>query len=276
MRRLAWVIVVTAALVGMAVFSLGVFWAFTPPAGYQFSPRGEQTAEQEAPQEPLPEPSLPAPAPQPLAPPAEQASPKQVWTILALGDSVAAGAGVETGQGYPHRLAELWQNQRGEETVVINLARNGASTGEILERAKAILPTGSIILVSAGGNNILQALIQGASLQDLPALTETYRVQMEELVTVLTQQQPDSTILLLGLYNPFNQWLPQGLGGWPDSWNQVITALAAGHPRVKVVPVADILAQEGNLSFDLIHPSPQGHQHIAERHLQVLQTSNWP
>lgn len=276
MRTLAWVLVVAAALMGLAVFSLGVFWAFTPPAGYHFSPPGEHTAEQEAPQEPLPEPSLPVPAPQTPVPPAEQAPPKPVWTILALGDSVAAGAGVDAGQGYPHRLAELWQNQRGEETVVINLARNGASTGETLELAKRKLPTAPIILVSAGGNNILQALIQGASLQELPTLTEAYRTHMEQLVATLTQQQPDSTIMLLGLYNPFSQWLPQGLGGWPESWNQVLAELAAESPRVKLVPVADILAQEGNLSFDLVHPSPQGHQHIAERHLQVLKTINWP
>jgi hypothetical protein len=109
--------------------------------------------------------------------------------------------------------------------MVLNLARNGARTGETLEMASRNLPAASIILVSAGSNNILQALIQGASLQELLTLKETYMLQMEQLVTVLTQQQPDSTILLLGLYIPFSQWLPQGLGGWPESWNQVLADL---------------------------------------------------
>jgi len=75
-------------------------------------------------------------------------------TVLALGDSLTAGAGAEAGEAYPEVLASLtgW--------AVVNAGVGGDTSAQALARLPALLETHrpALVLLGIGGNDLLRRL----------------------------------------------------------------------------------------------------------------------
>ena len=70
------------------------------------------------------QPKADAPAPRPAAQPAAAAQPDGRRVIVAFGDSLSAGFGVDAGQGYPDFLQKLL-DRRGLRYRVVNAGSSG-------------------------------------------------------------------------------------------------------------------------------------------------------
>ena len=101
-------------------------------------------------------------------------------TILAFGDSLTAGVGVEPPQSYPSVLSELSGRQ------VINAGVSGEVTAAGLERLPEVLdqtkPT--VLILLEGGNDILRNQDLEATKQNLAAMIELAQERDVEVVLV--------------------------------------------------------------------------------------------
>lgn len=81
--------------------------------------------------------------------------------IVALGDSLFAGYGLEPGQSYPARL-EAALRARGINARIVNAGVSGDTTADGLQRLDFILNSQPrrpvLVLVSLGGNDMLRAV----------------------------------------------------------------------------------------------------------------------
>lgn len=93
--------------------------------------------------------------------------------IVALGDSLFAGYGLEPGQSYPARL-EAALRARGINAKIVNAGVSGDTTADGLQRldfALNSLPKPPVlVIVSLGGNDMLRAVPPGQTRANLDAL----------------------------------------------------------------------------------------------------------
>jgi lysophospholipase L1-like esterase len=241
---------------------------------------------------------------QPMAPlPARTAAAPSTttWSIVALGDSITQGTGDDRG-GYAARVAAALRREGKEEAVTFtNLAVAGLETNEILAtvsapEARRQLASATLVLLSAGGNDLSHGLRRSGPDNDDPARDgdgdssdspfppAATRLQAQRNLTqILTQLQtlaPHATVRLLGLYNPFGVQPADApaaraqLRAQLRVWNDMIETAAVPFDNVVVVPVADLFAARGDLlAGDRYHPGPKGHELIADRVLATLPES---
>jgi len=85
------------------------------------------------------------------------------WTALALGDSVATGAGCDC-RPYPDRYASLVTARTGVPTTVVNRADNGLTSADLRDRVEhdptlaGELGRSDIVTVTIGANDLGDAL----------------------------------------------------------------------------------------------------------------------
>ncbi|MEN9682284.1 MAG: hypothetical protein RLZZ427_35 [Pseudomonadota bacterium] len=93
--------------------------------------------------------------------------------ILAMGDSLFAGYGLEPGQSYPARL-EAALRARGVNARIVNAGVSGDTTADGLQRLDFALNSlphpPALVIVSLGGNDMLRAVPPGETRANLDAL----------------------------------------------------------------------------------------------------------
>ncbi|CAG9622845.1 GDSL-type esterase/lipase family protein [Sutcliffiella rhizosphaerae] len=147
-------------------------------------------------------------------PPVIAESPREL-TYVALGDSLTAGLGSskENHLRIHGFVPQFTKYLRKDNTITVeNYGIPGLTSTGLLALLRADeglqnrIKTADIISVSIGGNDFLQTL--GAFSEDesgtplelrLDILERTY----EEIYKQLRSHNPDTTIILLGLYNPY-------------------------------------------------------------------------
>ncbi len=157
------------------------------------------------------------------------AEPKaQTFSMVTLGDSIAAGYGLETPE--EQRYSALTAQQLTDETVIWqdhNYAVSGDTADRMLKRlenGRAVrLPSADVITISIGANHMLQpfAAFYGVWLsEDLQASSQTdraftemetsiaeglaaFETQLPLIYEHITDRNPDAQIILLTVYNPF-------------------------------------------------------------------------
>jgi acyl-CoA thioesterase-1 len=165
-------------------------------------------------------------------------------TILALGDSLFAGYGVDPGQSYPARL-ESALRARGINAKIVNAGVSGDTTAAGLERLdfvlKSINPPPALVIVSLGGNDMLRGLP--------PAQT---RANLEELLTRLDQHRVP--VLLMGMLSAPN-WGPEQA----QAFNAIYPDLAKKH-GAGLVPffLQAVIDKPALRQADRIHPTAEG------------------
>jgi acyl-CoA thioesterase-1 len=164
--------------------------------------------------------------------------------ILAFGDSLFAGYGLEDGQGYPEVLQAALR-QRGINARVIDSGVSGDTSAAGLQRVEFVLDgleiPPDLAIVELGGNDLLRGIS--------PAETR------ENLSAILTElQQRDIPMLLMGMRAPPN------LGeAYVAEFDAIYPELAERYGAALVPfllePVYD---QPQLIQGDRIHPTAEG------------------
>ncbi len=147
-------------------------------------------------------------------PPAIAESPKHI-TYIAIGDSLTAGLGSseENHLRIHGFVPQFTKYLRDEHNVIVeNYGIPGLSSTGLLalltadEALQNRLKTAGVISVSIGGNDFLQTIRSVPESEDESALNlrmEILKRTYQETYKLLRDLNPDATIILLGLYNPY-------------------------------------------------------------------------
>lgn len=162
--------------------------------------------------------------------------------IVGLGASLIAGYGVNESE----RFMNLVGNELDQD--VLNLGVSGDTSAQILNRLNLVPPDASIVVVSAGGNDIIKRLPIADTRQNLMLITERLSAN-GSIVLLLDVRGP----LLFGDYKSFYR------------------DVASQNDRVILVSnIFDGIITDPSLMIDTIHPNAAGHQLFADRILTVI------
>ena len=183
--------------------------------------------------------------------------------LAVLGDSVAHGAGDETGRGIAGNLAQQLNAH------VSNLGINGARTTDVLRllqtpAANKAISNADAVVVSIGGNDLYGDSVARLLAAVWPALHMTPTLdRVAAIVTRLHTINPAARIYLLGLFDPYRR--PE-LDRQVAIWDSSLIARFADDADVDVVRIADLFTYTSRLSsLDHFHPGAAGYAAIATR-----------
>jgi len=175
------------------------------------------------------------------------------YTILALGDSLSAGYGLNKGESFPAQLEKKMLDE-GHDIRMINAGVSGDTTKGGLARLNwALADKPDMVIVELGANDGLRGLD--------PALMQ------DNLDKILSQlKQRNIKVLLAGMYAPPNFGEDYG-----QKYNEVFPALAKRH-NVTLYPFfLDGVAGIPKLNLeDGIHPTKEGIAIIVKRILPYV------
>lgn len=164
--------------------------------------------------------------------------------IVALGDSLFAGYGVEPGQSYPARL-EAALRAKGVNARITNAGVSGDTTSGGLQRADFVLNSlkapPALVIVSLGGNDMLRGLPPAETRKNLDAL----------LAKLAARKVP---VLLMGMLAAPNWGEGQG-----KAFNAIYPDLAKQY-GAGLVPffLEPVVGKPELVQADHIHPTAAG------------------
>ncbi|HEY0157336.1 MAG TPA: GDSL-type esterase/lipase family protein [Thermoanaerobaculia bacterium] len=192
--------------------------------------------------------------------------------VVAIGDSLAYGAGDETGEGIAGRLEDELRARGVQRVEAVNLGVNGAQTGDVLsrlrqDRVRKALAKADAVVLSIGANDLFRS---GQSREDILRapfeVAERILGRIQTIVTEIHAINPTARILLLGGYNPvprhqYASMINQYLG----LWDGALAARFEGDARVAVVKMNDIVTPQRLSRYDSFHPGSAAYHEAAKR-----------
>ena len=177
-------------------------------------------------------------------------------TLLVLGDSLAAGYGVDPSESYPAVL-QKWLQAMRLPVDVANAGVSGDTTAGGLRRLDWQLRRRiDVLLVALGGNDGLRGIAPASTRSNLLAIVAKARARY-----------PDVAILIAGMQMPPNMGAE-----YTREFRDVFPAVAR---EAKATLVPHLLEGVGGKPEfnqpDLIHPTPRGHEIVASNVWQVLE-----
>lgn len=178
--------------------------------------------------------------------------------VLFLGNSLSAGYGVQPEQAFPSLIQEKIDSL-GWRFEVVNAGSSGDTSAGGLNRIEWLLDRNLAVLVlELGGND---------GLRGLP--TDVTRENLRQIIERTREHHPEAHILLAGMQIPPNMG-----SGYARRFREIFSDLAEKED-VDLIPF--LLEGVGGIralnQADGIHPTPRGHQIIAEtvwNHLQPI------
>ncbi|AJD89823.1 GDSL-like lipase/acylhydrolase [Jeotgalibacillus malaysiensis] len=202
-------------------------------------------------------------------------TPERGQELVALGDSLTYGVGDQSGAGYAENLEEVVNENREEPLTVYNYGIPGQQTDGLLaqledEEVKATLKNAEYFTVFIGTNDLIKT--NGGDLNPLyddriQTGKEDYEKNLEEILTILREENPEAPILFLGLFNPYpeNEEIQQII----DDWNNLSKSMVEEYPRVKFIATDGILKEKSTEYFsDALHPNEKGYELITKRMIE--------
>ncbi|MEO8035443.1 MAG: GDSL-type esterase/lipase family protein [Acidobacteriota bacterium] len=250
-RALAWYLPLLAAIVAAVTFGYG-FVSFV---------RGDTGSTADF---------LPAPR-------ATSATQASVIVPLVMGDSLARGAGDETGLGIGGRLTDELRRRRIASRPSVNVAVNGAKTADLLRQldsrnVRTLIAQSNAIIISIGGNDLWGGTDWRRSAPADPDAAMTAVLdRIDQILKIVRQSNPKARIFLIGLYNPFAA-TPGGpmLTALVNRWNGRLLERFGSDPNFTLVATADLFSHRERLSLDHFHPGGEGYGLIAGRIAESL------
>lgn len=183
-------------------------------------------------------------------PPGEAAppsAPRSIGTIVAVGDSLTAGLGVNEAEAYPAQL-ENKLRAAGYEWKVINAGISGETSSGTLSRINwAMKLRPDIVILETGANDGLRGID--------PAVT---RKNIDETVRILKQQ--NVTVVLAGMQMVRNLGLE-----FTKRFADIYPSLAKKHGLILVPFFLQGVAGDPSLNQpDGIHPTAEGYRIITK------------
>lgn len=168
--------------------------------------------------------------------------------MVVLGDSLAAGYGVERGEGWPERVAARI-DKAGLPFDIVNAGVSGDTTAGGLRRLDWILrqPV-DVLVVELGGNDGLRGIPPNSTRSNLVAIIRRTRARW-----------PSSTVVIAGMQ------MPPSMGAEHAETFRKVFPDVAREEKAELIP--HLLEGVGGVpelnQDDLIHPTPAGHELVA-------------
>lgn len=173
--------------------------------------------------------------------------------IVAFGDSITAGYGVEPGKSFPDDLQRLIDSA-GYKYRIVNMGVSGDTTTDGLERMPSVIALHpAIVIVEFGGNDGLRGQPVSASKNNLSAIIDG-----------LTKG--GAKVVLAGMTLPRN-YGPEYIA----AFDRIFRELAA-EKKVTLIPfVLDGVGGNASLTQpDGLHPTAEGAQIVAQNVMKYL------
>ncbi len=176
-------------------------------------------------------------------------------TVVVLGDSIAAGHGIDPSEAFP-ALLQKEIDRAGLSYDVINAGVSGDTTAGGVRRVNWILrrPV-DVLVVELGGNDGLRGLPLEATRSNLVAIIETAR-----------SRRPGIQVVLAGMQ------MPPNLGSdYTRRFREIYPEVATAKHIPLIAYLLEGVGGRPELNqADLIHPTARGHQVIAENVWTIL------
>ena len=203
-----------------------------------------------------PAPSMDAPGPvsaqdaEPADPPGAHPEAAPDATVLFLGNSLSAGAGVDPGDAFP-ALARRRMDSLGWNVRIINGGLSGETSAGGLRRIDWYLERHAVdvLVLELGGND---------GLRGVPI--EVTRSNLRAIVRKARAANPEADIILAGMQ------IPPNLGPeYAQAFREVYPALAASE-QVRLIPflLEGVGGVDSLMQADGVHPNEAGHRMVAE------------
>lgn len=184
-----------------------------------------------------------------------------VFRVAILGDSVAHGAGDESGRGIAGNLDALLLGRH----VVQNLGIDGARTWNVLRllrshATRTTLATCDAVVISIGGNDLYGDSVARLTTLIAPSHAMDRAIaRVAAIVAAIHRVNPATRVFLLGLYDPYGTpFLDEQVAHWDA---RLIERFARDR-AVDVVRIADVVRVS---PLDHFHPGAAGYAAIAAR-----------
>jgi acyl-CoA thioesterase I len=178
--------------------------------------------------------------------------------IVVLGDSIAAGFGVDPDEAYPALLQQKIDEAKLPYTI-INAGVSGDTTAGGLRRVNWVLrqPV-DILILELGGNDGLRGL----------AVSDT-RANLQAIIDRARQKHPKIKILLAGMKMPANMGAE-----YTADFEKIFPEIAQKNKTALIPFLLENVGGKADLNLpDRIHPTPAGHQLVTQNiwpHLKPL------
>jgi acyl-CoA thioesterase-1 len=176
-------------------------------------------------------------------------------TVVVLGDSLAAGYGVEPSEAYPTLLQDKIR-AAGWSFAVVNAGVSGDTSADGLNRINWLLKRKiDVLVLELGGND---------GLRGIP--TATTETNLQTIIDRVRQKYSGAQIVIAGMQ------MPPNLGeDYRTAFKKVFPDLAEKNHAVLVPFLLEgVGGQPGLNQPDHIHPTAAGHRIVAENVWKVL------
>jgi len=176
-------------------------------------------------------------------------------TVVVLGDSLAAGFGLELSEAFP-ALLQGQVAKAGLNATVVNAGVSGDTSAGGLRRIDWLLKRAVHVLVlELGGNDGLRGIPVPVTRTNLQAIIERTK-----------QKYPEAKVVIVGMQMPTNMG-PE----YNASFARIFPELARVNGAALVPFLLEGVAGRPELNQpDLIHPTAEGQQILAENVWKVL------
>jgi acyl-CoA thioesterase-1 len=176
-------------------------------------------------------------------------------TIVVLGDSLAAGLGVAREEAFPALLQKKIDGA-GLRWRVVNAGVSGDTSADGLGRVDWVLKQPvDVLILELGANDGLRGLPPSAT-----------RTNLQAIIDRVKQVYPRARIVIAGMQ------MPPSMGEeYTAAFQKVFPSLAASNHAALVPFLLEGVGGKRDLNqADQIHPSPEGHQVVADNVWKLL------
>lgn len=200
-------------------------------------------------------------------------------TVVSAGDSLTQGVGDSTQQGgYLPYLKTMLEKDKGINHVEFsNYGVKGNRSTQLLKRLqsqqlKDAVKKADMVIITIGGNDIMKVVMENISNLQISVFTkekEDYISHLTQIFDTVIQENPQTSIVLVGVYNPFLKWFSNinEMNQIVSDWNLASQSVVANYQNAYFVNIEDLfLNSNENLLFsDNFHPNDKGYEQIAKR-----------
>ena len=189
-------------------------------------------------------------------PAAQAADPVDAKTIVVLGDSLAAGLGVDPSEAFP-ALIQKKIDAAGWKDTVVNAGVSGDTSADGLARINWLLKQRiDVLILELGGND---------GLRGFPV--EATKTNLQAVIDRVKQKYPQARIIIAGMQMPPNMGEE-----YTAAFRKIYPELAATNHAALIPFLLDGVGGKPELNQpDHIHPTVEGHKIVADNVWKVLQ-----
>lgn len=209
---------------------------------------------------------------------------KNVFKVVALGDSITYGTGDPDKKGYTERFKEALQQEKGTSVQLSNFGIPRYTTDDILEQLKntdtnSEIKKADMIILYVGTNDFRRSAkhqFENIDVMSLNRGQDKFSDNLHQILKKIRNQNQEAAIFVLGLYQPYVEYKNNAqLLGLIHAWNNEIYEVIKGYEQVKFVPTLDLFTHKPKTQYfsDSIHPNPAGYELIANRLLERIKAN---